>query len=79
MRNSTLNSLDKVFDIIKRPPEQESTRVLPEHQQRDFRDLQKAFYQPYYDNEYKDTIQEFREKHQKKKVNWVMKTKLTND
>jgi len=71
MRNSTLNSLDEVFDIIKRPPEQKSVKALPDHLQHVFNDLNRAFYNPIYPNEYITRIQMYRaDCKQLKKVNW---------
>ena len=80
MRNSTLNSSDEVFDIIKRPPEQKSVKILPPDLQREFTILCMAFLNPYHEDEYKNSLKDFRDNACKKikKVNWVMKTKLTS-
>ena len=81
MRNSTLNSLDEVFDIIKRPPEQKSIKALPSDLQFEFKILCMSFLNPYNENEYKNALKHFRENALKKikKVNWVMKTKLSSE
>ncbi|MEE9451057.1 MAG: hypothetical protein V3V72_13490 [Ignavibacteriaceae bacterium] len=73
MKNSTLNSLDEIYDIIKRPPEQESIRILSPYKQRIFTELHGLSGEAD-----QDKLKEARPE-QLKKVNWVMKTKLTSD
>ena len=73
MRNTTLNSSDEIHKIIKRPPEKESIRILPAYKQRIFTELHGLSGEAY-QNKLKEAMPE-----QLKKVNWVMKTKLTNE
>ncbi len=68
---------DEVYDIIKRPPEQKSVKALPNYLQHVFNDLNRAFYEPFYEGEYKNIIEAYR--HTCKKVNWVRKKKLSSE
>ena len=72
MTNFPLNSNDEVYDIIKRPPEQESIKVLISEKQRIFTELHELSGDAY-QRKLREAMPE-----QIKKVNWVMKTKLTS-
>ena len=73
VRNSTLNSLDEVFDIIKRPPKKESVKVLPRWKQRIFTELHGLSGEVYKRKLYEVYADQSARSKQIKKVNWVMK------